>query len=154
MTDVWRCVRVGVLAEFNQADVLTAADVHVATRLGAMLGETDDQVLLAAALAVRAVRQGSVCVDLATVSEVPREEDDVELTWPDPVDWIARVAASPLVGESVLRLEDSRLYLDRYWREEEQVCSALLTRLEPARPRRRRSGTRRRTRPCLRRSGL
>ena len=65
----------GVLAEFNRADVLAAADVHVATRLGAMLGETDQQVMLAAALAVRAVRQGSVCVDLATVSEVPLEED-------------------------------------------------------------------------------
>ena len=125
---------VGVLAEFNQADVLTAADVHVATRLGAMLGEADDQVLLAAALAVRAVRQGSVCVDLSTVSEVPREEDDVELTWPDPVDWVAKVAVSPMVSEAVLRLEDSRLYLDRYWREEEQVCSALLTRLSRPAP--------------------
>ena len=125
---------VDVLADFNQADVLAAADVHVASRLGAMLGETDQQVLLAAALAVRAVRQGSVCVDLATVSEVPREEDDVELTWPDPVGWIARVAVSPLVGESVLRLEDSRLYLDRYWREEEQVCTALLTRLSRPAP--------------------
>jgi exodeoxyribonuclease V alpha subunit len=125
---------VGVLAEFNQADVLAAADVHVATRLGAMLGEADDQVLLAAALAVRAVRQGSVCVDLATVSDVPREEDDVELTWPDPVAWVTKVAASPLVSEAVLRLEDSRLYLDRYWREEEQVCSALLTRLSRPAP--------------------
>ena len=36
----------GVLAEFNQADVLAAADVHVATRLGAMLGEADQHVVL------------------------------------------------------------------------------------------------------------
>ena len=57
----------GVLAEFNRAGVLHAADVHVAQRCGAMVGETDPTVLLAAAVAVGAVRSGSVCVDLATV---------------------------------------------------------------------------------------
>jgi exodeoxyribonuclease V alpha subunit len=123
----------GLLAEFNRADVLAAADVHVATRLGTMLGEADQHVLLAAALAVRAVRHGSVCVDLATVAELPLEED-VALAWPDPAGWVDRVADSPLVTEAVLRLVDSRLYLDRYWREEGQVCSALLTRLERAAP--------------------
>ena len=54
----------GLLRTFNEAGVLAAADVHVASRLGALLGESDEQVLLAAAVAVRAVRQGSVCVDL------------------------------------------------------------------------------------------
>ena len=53
----------GLLATFNQADVLTAADVHVAARLGVMTGESDERVLLATALAVRAVRQGSTCLD-------------------------------------------------------------------------------------------
>ena len=54
----------GLLRVFNEAEVLGVADVHVATRLGAMLGEDDEQVLLAAALAVRAVRAGSICLDL------------------------------------------------------------------------------------------
>jgi len=52
----------GLLREFNTAGVLEAADVHVAIRLGALGGERDSAVLLAAALAVRAVRLGSVCV--------------------------------------------------------------------------------------------
>ena len=44
----------GLLRDFNDAGVLTAADVHVAMRLAA-LAETDDQwVTLAGALAVRA----------------------------------------------------------------------------------------------------
>ena len=124
----------GLLAEFNRADVLSAADVHVATRLGSLLGVESDDVRLAAALAVRAVRNGSVCVDLATVADLPAE-DDVVLPWPDPDGWADRVAESPFVTESALRLHEGRLYLDRYWREEGEVCDDLLTRLaRPAPP--------------------
>ena len=121
----------GLLATFNRADVLGAADVHVARRLGAMTAETDEQVLLATALAVRAVRQGSTCVDLATVADLPLE-DDTALPWPDVAAWQATVERSPLVGERVLRVDNGLLYLDRYWREEVQVCDDLLARL--ARP--------------------
>src|SRR5687767_2942103 len=57
----------GLLGAFNGAGVLVAADVHVATRLGRLGGEADEAVLLALALAVRGVRLGSVCVELATL---------------------------------------------------------------------------------------
>jgi exodeoxyribonuclease V alpha subunit len=118
----------GLLATFNRPDLLAAADVHVALRLGGLLGEDDEQVLLAVALAVRAVRHGSVCVDLATVSELPME-DDAPLPWPATTPWVEQVAASPLVREEMLRLVGSRLYLDRYWREEGQVCDDLVARV-------------------------
>ena len=36
----------GILRDFNIAGVLNAADVHVARRLGALTGETDEVVLL------------------------------------------------------------------------------------------------------------
>ena len=55
----------GLLAQFNAAGMLDAADVHVAARLGRLTRESDERVLLAVALAVRAVRAGSVCVELA-----------------------------------------------------------------------------------------
>ena len=42
----------GLLRDFNAAGVLDAADVHVARRLTALAGETDDRVALAVALAV------------------------------------------------------------------------------------------------------
>ncbi len=119
----------GLLRTFNEAGVLAAADVHVASRLGALLGEADEQVLLAAAVAVRAVRQGSVCVDLGEVAgTVERGADEEPLPWPEPETWRAAVAASPLVAEQVLRLDGAELYLDRYWREEQQVCDALMER--------------------------
>jgi exodeoxyribonuclease V alpha subunit len=57
----------GVLAQFASAGALLASDVRTALTLGRLAGETDEQVLLAAALTVRGLRLGSVCVDLAEV---------------------------------------------------------------------------------------
>jgi exodeoxyribonuclease V alpha subunit len=127
----------GLLRTFNEAGVLEAADVHVAERLCALAGDTDPLVALAVAVAVRAVRGGSVCVDLTTLAQDSLAE---ELPWPAPDAWLAALAASPLTAESVggatvLRLLDGRLlYLDRYWREEEQVCADLLARPAPRPP--------------------
>lgn len=124
----------GLLREFNDAGVLDAADVHVARRLGRLAGEQDEAVLLAAALAVRGPRLGHVHVDLARIRDtaaVDAEEpvDLADLAWPDPVTWIERVGASPLVAAAdavaPLRLAGSWLYLDRYWAEEVQVAQAL-----------------------------
>jgi len=124
----------GLLAEFNRAGVLTAADVHVATRTAELVGEPSDDVRLAVALAVRAARQGSVCVDLARVlTEAADTVGDADggspLPWPDADGWLEAVAASPLAEQSVVRIEAGLLYLDRYWREEGQVRDDLLARL-------------------------
>ena len=115
----------GLLRTFNEAGVLTAADVHVASRVGALVGEHDERVLLATALATRAVRQGSVCLDLASLPDVAPD-----LPWPEASAWADAVTASPLVAEGVLRREFGLLYLDRYWHQEVQVCADLLDRLE------------------------
>jgi exodeoxyribonuclease V alpha subunit len=126
----------GLLAVFNRAGVLEAADVHVATRLGVLGGEPDEQVLLAVALAVRAARLGSVCVELGTVADQPYElvEEAPPLDWPAPGPWSAAVRDSTLTRQGALRLEDGLLYLDRYWREEEQVCTDLLARVRRPAP--------------------
>src|SRR3954452_18147641 len=117
----------GVLREFAEAGVLTAADVHVARGLSRLGGEQRELVLLAAALAVRGVRAGSVCVELASVEDsvVPDEDaEPIELTWPQ--DWTP-LHDSPLVAVGAdppwrpLRLVDGLLYLDRYWQQEQQV---------------------------------
>jgi exodeoxyribonuclease V alpha subunit len=81
--------------------------------------------VLAVALAVRALRSGSVCVDLSTIAA---SIGDDQLPWPQPAVWLAAVRASKLLGKPpVLRLYGDRLlYLDRYWREEKQVCDDLL----------------------------
>src|SRR5215211_6551210 len=91
-----RCDR--PLRQFNDARVLMAADVHVATRLAALAGEDDETVTLAAALAVRAPRLGHVHVDLASIRDTAAVETDepVDLSalpWPDAKAWLERVAA-------------------------------------------------------------
>jgi len=123
----WRRVGAvgGLLAVFNAAGLLDAADVHVAVRLAQLAGEPDESVALAVALLVRALRGGSVCVDLRTVRADSEAED---LPWPEPDEWLAAVRASPLL-DVALRFYGDLLYLDRYWREEDQVCGDLLARL-------------------------
>ena len=119
----------GVLHEYNRAGVLTAADVHVAVRLGELSGERNQTVLLAVALAVRGLRAGSVCVDLRLAHQAAPALD-----WPEPSGWITAVRASALVGPGKpLRWDLDLLYLDRYWRQEEQVHADLLAR-ESQRP--------------------
>jgi exodeoxyribonuclease V alpha subunit len=126
----------GLLREFNDIGVLSAADVHVAVRLTELVGEESEVVALAAALAVRGPRLGHVFVDLATIRDTASVESDepVDLSglpWPGVDEWLGALRASALVavGEDdepgPLRLLGTRLYLDRYWREECAVAADL-----------------------------
>ncbi|WP_129785277.1 exodeoxyribonuclease V subunit alpha [Promicromonospora panici] len=132
----------GLLRTFNEAGVLTGADVHVARRMAEIVGEDDETVRLAIALAVRAVRQGSVCVDLGGFGDGSAEggasrgsgPDEAALPWPPADSWLDRVAASPLAERSVVRADLGLLYLDRYWREERQVRDDLVARLAAPAP--------------------
>jgi exodeoxyribonuclease V alpha subunit len=114
----------GLLAAFNaHEEMLEAADVHVASRLGTLAGETDERVLLALALAVRAARTGSVCVDLSDVAGTAPG-----LEWPEQRDWARAVSGSRLVASGVLRWDLDLVYLDRYWHQEVAVCEDLRAR--------------------------
>jgi len=100
------------LALLNQGETLIAADVHVATALGRIADVNDAEVLRCVALTVAATRQGHAFLEL--------EPDDAELMR----------GCSALIGDdedaiAPLRLVGSRLYLDRYWREERRLAAAL-----------------------------
>lgn len=126
----------GLLKQFQTAGVLSAADVHVARRLRTLGREDNETVLLAAALTVRAVRLGSVCVELARLDQVVVEDVDVAgLSWPSVADTLAALRASPLVQDPVLGsltplrlVDDELLYLDRYFQQERTIRDALLYR--------------------------
>ncbi|CRK50456.1 RecBCD enzyme subunit RecD [Rhodococcus sp. RD6.2] len=134
----------GVLRVFNEAKVLGAADVHIAVRLAQMAGESSEDAVLATALAVRAVRSGSVCLEVngirdigvdAVQSEDGSEIDLDALPWPEPAVLLGALRASPLVVGGAagplrpLRLVDtdvgSLLYLEKYHRQEETVRRVL-----------------------------
>ncbi len=136
----------GLLQLFGASGVLGVADVQVAARLGALAGEPGESVLLAVALLVRSTRHGSVVLDLADAAETIAADPDetefagdeppgiapAELPWPAVDDWVAACAASPLLadtdGGAPLRMLGSRLWLDRYWRQEALVADELLRR--------------------------
>ena len=123
----------GLLAAFNQAGVLNPADVHTAETVCRIGHESDERVRLALALTVRALRNGSVCIDLRTVHTTAFDEmeaaiDVAVLPWPESGEWIAACEASPLVADGAakpggrpLRLAGGLLYLERYWQQEELV---------------------------------
>ena len=129
----------GPLAAFNEAGVLSAADVQVARRLAALAGIGDTAIMLAAAFAVRALRMGHVFADLRTLSQVIVVDADppidaAALPWPDLEDWLRLLADSRLVavGENdaddrPLRLVNTALYLDRYWRQERELADDLIS---------------------------
>jgi exodeoxyribonuclease V alpha subunit len=132
---------------YVRAGVLAPADVHVAEALCRTSAADDPQLVLAAALAVRAPRLQHVCVDLDRVDRiVPSDDADPDVDpgslWTiDTTAWLAALATSPLVtvvddartwrppppGTEVapLVLCGGRLYLDRLWRDELAVASAL-----------------------------
>ncbi|MFD3743599.1 exodeoxyribonuclease V subunit alpha [Nocardia sp. NPDC058633] len=138
----------GLLRVFNEAGVLSAADVHVAVRLGRMGREDSEDVLFAAALAVRAVRSGSVCLELSRMREIGIDADETRdsatgidpatLPWPDTDRVLGALRRSPLIrgGQSgplrPLRIVEADaeggalLYLDRYY-QQEQILRRVLT---------------------------
>jgi exodeoxyribonuclease V alpha subunit len=100
------------LAELNRGEELIAADVHVATTLGRIAEVADPEVLRCVALAVAAARQGHAFCEL------------------EPADAELMRACVTLIGAeessiAPLRLVGTRLYLDRYWREERRLAAAL-----------------------------
>ncbi|MCU4186035.1 exodeoxyribonuclease V subunit alpha [Acidiferrimicrobium sp. IK] len=131
------------LAVWNEPAVLTSPDIHVARRLADLAeagGVDHPDAVLGAAFAVRAVRLGHVCVDLASIagtatSDIDPGADLALLPWPDVGGWLDAMAGSGMaaVGDEdphplPLRLVGSRLYLDRYWRQERQVAADLADR--------------------------
>ncbi|PKV81544.1 exodeoxyribonuclease V subunit alpha [Nocardia fluminea] len=140
----------GLLRVFNEAGVLSAADVHVAVRLGRLGREDSEDVLFAAALAVRAVRSGSVCLELARMREIGIDADETRdgatgidpatLPWPDTDRVLTALRRSPLIrgGQSgplrPLRMVEADadggalLYLDRYYQQEQTLRRVLTER--------------------------
>lgn len=144
----------GELAELNLAGVIEVADVHVATRLCELVGETDVLARVTLALVVRAAREGSTSLDPGHARDLVAEadtdaqgstehpeEDRVEVSRSDHQvaststgEWLERIEASALAAAGVLIVEHGLIYLDRYHREEVQVAQDLARRTASTQP--------------------
>jgi exodeoxyribonuclease V alpha subunit len=100
---------------------------------------------LGLALTVRALRLGAVCVVVDTAAEdvlATLEQQPAEpLPWPSLLEWHEVLSTSPVVtvgpdgpGTRPLRWVDGRLYLERYWADQELVRTELLRRATVAPP--------------------
>lgn len=124
----------GLLAAFNDGGALSPLEVHAATVIARLWDESDQTVMLAAALAVRGTRFGHVCIRLAKQREgmvIEGQPPEVveALPWPDPEEWMAAVSGSAMVGDGAgdepLVLDGDRLYLERYFRYEERLVDLI-----------------------------
>lgn len=132
----------GLLADFNAAGALTWADVHPAQHWGHLFGESDQRVLLALALTVRALRSGSICLQLDRMKELGLEEDAEAIPddwWPQQDAWLDALRSSPAITSGPdgpparpARIVDGALYLERHYADQEVVRRELLARLAGA----------------------
>jgi len=122
--------------------VLGRIDEHFARTLGRLVPGSSDSVLVAAALASRAVREGHVCADLSLIRRVSAPDGAGEgkgepIGLPALSGWLEELSASPLVSLAEARgeprplvLSGPRLYLRRYFDYERGLADALIRRAE------------------------
>jgi exodeoxyribonuclease V alpha subunit len=140
MSDLATSLTPGLLLDVHATGALSWGDVHVAQKVSHLFGESDQRVLLALGMAVRALRAGSTCLELSAIDEVRFDTDEESVGIPSELlpeadGWLAAITASPLVtvgahdgGDRPLRLVGQRLYLERYWQEESVVATELVAR--------------------------
>ena len=120
---------------------LSPLDEHFARALARIGGEESPEVLLAAALTSRFVRNGHVCFDLrrfvAAPDLVAEGEEKIAIDWPALEAWTTAIRNSPLVSAADNPTSDrplvfdgsERLYLRRYWEHQTEVVEALRRRV-------------------------
>ncbi|HVM97609.1 MAG TPA: exodeoxyribonuclease V subunit alpha [Candidatus Acidoferrales bacterium] len=120
------------------SDYVSWLDAHFARTMARVGNESRPEVILAAALVSRAVRESHVCLDLrrrALDAEL-RNPDGLlvaEQPWPQLQPWLSSLRDSTLVsggdGNTPLVLDTAgRLYLRRYWEHERELAEAIRTR--------------------------
>jgi len=97
-------------------------------------GSRDQHLEAAAALLSRGVTAGDVCLDLAGALEQGRAAG---YRLESAAAWRKRLAAAPVVGapgefKPLILDHADRLYLQRYWRYENELAEAIMKRGEPA----------------------
>lgn len=128
----------GLVGEYNRLAILDTFDVHLGQSLANLFGEKDELVILATALVAKALRQGSVCLQLSNLDQLLvssrfADLDAAELPDVDVAQLADKLAKSPMVAlgdqapanQRPLRLVGELLYLEKYWQYERQVADIL-----------------------------
>jgi exodeoxyribonuclease V alpha subunit len=115
-----------------ESDRIPDASLRLGRRIARIAGDESEEAVLAVTLALSAVTNGSILVDLGEPERAlaPTEDQENPLNWPDPRDWEVALASSPLTkGEAApLHLSDSQVFLQRYWNAEGRIAQSLADR--------------------------
>jgi len=112
---------------------LRRIDLHAALFLEKLAGGNDPELLLAAALAGRAVGEGHICLPLDQVAGQPVFAPEIDFKAPPLSSWRKKLLASGVAGRPEARTPlvldaGDRLYLARYFRCETAISVDLLRR--------------------------
>jgi len=138
------------LARLRNSGAISALDDHFARALGRLGAEVRPEVLLAAGLVSRSVGAGHVCLDVRRFAQggtLLGDSETVQWEWPSPDGWLEMLGSSELVellpasslpdplASTPLVLDASdRLYLRRYWDDQQALARALRARIEDGLP--------------------
>lgn len=114
---------------------VSEAQRSLVRRLVRVAGLRSELSELAALLVVAATEDGSVCVDVDSVSREFRV-DQFDIEWPDADEWLAVVQADITDGAtpSPLVVDGRRFYFDRYYRYETRLAEEVNRRRQRTEP--------------------
>ncbi len=125
------------LERWKENGWITEAEVQFPKLLQQLDPEVDERVLLAAAMCIYAQLNGHVCLDIQHWDEqylFNEPETKVEITQKLKEEWLLALRESSLVsaGDELkpLILEEGRLYLQRFWKYEEELCERISAKAE------------------------
>ena len=134
-----------ILNRLVESGALTPLSCHFARFIARQSGQTEDSLLvLTAALLSQSNQRGDVCLDLGRWAGAPLFESTTsafgiapalaETSAPVLEQWQETLLQSPCVGKpgelAPLILDGPRLYLQRYWSDEQAVYQAINVRLQ------------------------
>ena len=120
------------------SEAFTATDRHFASLMERLAGSDSPALTLASALASRWLAEGQGCLPLDQVAGRPYPQagsgSGAQVDCPYQAEWEEQLRATPVVGrpgevKPLILDESGRLYLQRYWRYEQDVAGELLKRL-------------------------
>ncbi len=126
-----------VMNQFMDAGVFRDIDAGFARSVCRLSGEDRDEVVLAAAIVSNLTGRGHTCADMNAIAQGGAHlfgAGSLEgLVLPEPREWLATLASSPVVGSpgdyNPLILDDhGRLYLFRYWDYQRRLAGQILDR--------------------------
>lgn len=122
------------LSRIHKEGHLDDIDLEFSRFLGGFQADGSWSVILAAALASRAFRNGHVCISLDEYAgSTIFQESDIRIKAPPLEDWIKSLRESPVAGKPgtyhPLILDDAhRLYLHKHWQYEQDLAKNIINR--------------------------